>query len=162
MSVEENLFQSKKFYFIFFGIIILTMLILRLSQNRLPEIDVSLKGVKLHALVANTPERQQRGLGQRDNMAGFDAMVFPFVFPDRYGFVMRDMRFPIDIVWFNDGKVVDIAPNVPIEPNAKTEADLHVYYPRTIANTVVELPAGWSASHELKIGDILEGVENTP
>jgi uncharacterized membrane protein (UPF0127 family) len=79
-------------------------------------------------------------------------MVFLFPETKTHGFVMRDMHFPIDIIWLDHGVVVDIAPSVPVEPGA-IESDLRVYYPRKPANIVLELNAGWADAHKLRIGD---------
>ena len=65
------------------------------------------------------------------------------------------MQFAIDIVWLNDGVVVDIAPNVQPEPFDVKEYELAVYVPRDVANAVLEFEAGWVKKHNLKIGDRL-------
>jgi uncharacterized membrane protein (UPF0127 family) len=71
---------------------------------------------------------------------------------------MRDMKFPIDIVWFNDGVVVDIASFIKPEFDVPEE-DLMIYLPRMEANVVLELPAGWTVRNDLKIGDKITLVE---
>ena len=142
------------YHLIVFGALLLSAIGLKLWSYHLSDATVVLKGETLHVMVAKTPMQQFRGLAGRDNLGRFDGMIFVFPKADRVGFVMRDMRFSIDIVWFSNGRVVDIAPNVPVEPVA-TEAQLKVYYPRKEADLVLELPAGWAASHGLVIGDQL-------
>lgn len=149
---------SKKGHFIFFIIFLVALGGLKLWQYRWPKAEVTLDGAHLNVLVAKTPWHWHRGLGKRANMDGFDAMLFIYPKSDRYGFVMRDMQFPIDIVWIHRGIVVDIAPAVPIEPG-KEEGEYTVYLPRTEADTVIELPAGWAAANDLKIGDILRATD---
>jgi hypothetical protein len=121
---------------------------------RLSDTTVWLKGVPLRVLVADTPLHRFRGLGRRDALAPYDGMIFLFPEAGQYGFVMRDMRFPIDIVWVAEGVVVDIAQDVSIQPDA-SEFELSSYFPRIAADTVLELPAGWAAAHRLGIGDIV-------
>ena len=84
-------------------------------------------------------------------------MIFLFPDDDRHGIVMRDMNFPIDIIWLYHGTIVDVAPNVQTENVG--EEDLVVYYPRDNANVVLELPAGWAKQNDVKIGDALKVVE---
>jgi len=115
--------------------------------------QVFLKQEKLELYVAKTIKDMYVGLGGRDDLGGKDGMLFLYDYPGRHGIVMRDMRFPLDIVWLDEGLVVDIAPAVPIEPYV-TESALIVYRPRIDATMVVELPAGWAARHDLKIGDV--------
>lgn len=124
------------------------------QRYHIPITTLSLKGQSLHLLVADTPARQRVGLGNRNSLGRYDGMLFVFESPDRYGIVMRNMRFSIDIVWFHEGRVVDIAPKVPIEPS-RAEPELTVYFPRDRANAVIEFPAGWTESHGLRIGDQL-------
>lgn len=121
-----------------------------------PKSTIELKDTKLQVLIADNPYRQYKGLGGRKTLAPYDGMLFLFGIPGKYGFVMRDTLFSIDIVWFMDGQVVDIAPSVPVELNVP-EANLRRYYPRIPATMVLELPAGWAVSHGLRIGDSLKG-----
>lgn len=128
---------------------------LKVLEYRWPKAHVEFKGEPLHVLVAKTPKHRYRGLGKRDSLEQYDGMLFVYYSYNKHGIVMRDMRFPIDIVWLKDGEVVDFAPHVPIEPES-AEQELAQYYPRKEANAVLELPAGWTLDHELKIGDRLE------
>jgi uncharacterized membrane protein (UPF0127 family) len=123
-----------------------------LWQFHWSKVTVRLGGIDLYVLVANTPSRWHRGLGNRTSLAPYDGMIFLFPETKTHGFVMRDMHFPIDIIWLDHGVVVDIAPSVPVEPGA-SESELRVYYPRKPANIVLELNAGWADTHNLRIGD---------
>ncbi len=125
---------------------------LKLWSYHWPSTMITLKNTSLSVLLANTPDHEYTGLGGRKSLAPYDGMLFLFAHPGRIGIVMRDMQFPIDIVWFSQGKVVDLAPNVPIQPGVPEER-LTVYYPRLDADMVLELPAGWADSHSLRIGD---------
>lgn len=137
---------------IFVGIFIIATIGVELWQLHWPKATIRLRNTDLYVLVANTPDHWYRGLGGRTNLAPYDGMIFLFPVSKPQGFVMRDMIFPLDIVWLDRGAVVDIAPRVPIEPGA-TEDELRVYTPRKPANIVLELPAGWAEAHSLKIGD---------
>ncbi len=120
-----------------------------------PKTTLLLAGQTLHVLVADNAYRHHKGLGGRDTLAPYDGMLFVFDMPGKHGFVMRDTRFSLDIVWFVQGKVVDIASKIPIETDVPDEK-LRRYYPRKPSTLVLELPAGWSEKHDLKIGDTLQ------
>ncbi len=105
----------------------------------------------VHVLVAKSMYQQYRGLGKRDTIAPYDGMIFPFLLYGRQGIVMRDMRFPIDIIWLRDGVVIDLAQNTPLEPGAH-EGEYRVYLPRDESNAVLELPAGKAADLGIGIG----------
>lgn len=145
----------------FFGLLLFLVLafgLLKGLEYYWPSAEVSLAGQELRVLVAKTPKHQYRGLGMRDDLGEYDGMIFVFPFSKKVGIVMRDMRFPIDIVWLERGVVVDIAKNVPIEPGV-ADRDLRVYYPRDDVNLVLELPAGWADEYGLKIGDVMTAVK---
>lgn len=145
--------MMKKYYWAIFVIIVLTAIILGFWQKtHWPTAWIELGGKRLEVLVADTIGHQYTGLGKRKDLGVYGGMLFLHSETKKYGIVMRDMRFSIDIVWLNNGQVIDIAPNVPTEPGV-SDARLRVYYPRKSANAVLELPAGWIEKNGVKIGD---------
>lgn len=153
MPFQRNQQKIKKSHLITLGLVAFFGIALRLWQFHYNTEHVILKNEKLYVQLAETPKQWYKGLGGRENMGEFDGMFFLFPFFEKHVFVMRDMKFSIDIVWFNAGKVVDIAPSVPVHPQ-----DMQ-YTPRALANAVLELPAGWAEAHKLQIGDRLEPVK---
>ena len=101
--------------------------------------------------VADTPILRARGLSGRECLAPTDGMWF--VFPDEgiHGFWMKDMHFPIDILWISDDFRV-----VHIEEHAAPESYPHVFYPDAPARYVLEIPAGSSARAGIVRGDRAE------
>lgn len=145
----------KKYYWMIFLIIVLMAIVLNFWQKfHWPTIWVEFGGERIELLLADTIGHQYVGLGGRDNLGIYDGMLFVHSEADKYGIKMRDMRFAIDIVWLNNGEVIDIAPNIPTEPGV-SEAQLRVYYPRKPANIILELPAGWTEDRGVKIGNRL-------
>ena len=150
----ENL-NIKKWHVILLCIIVFSAITLAIYQRvHWPTVNVTIKGQQLELMYAKSRYHMNRGLGGRESTEPFDGMLFVFDASGRQGIVMRDMRFPIDIVWVDKGVVVDIAPNVPIQ--MVPENQLIPYYPRKSANMVIELPAGWAREHGLVIGDKLQ------
>lgn len=145
---------GKWFIIIFFGAAIFLF-----GWNRLywPKATLTIEGTTIRVLVAKSMYQQYRGLGKRNTIEPYDGMIFPFLFYGRQQIVMRDMRFPLDIIWLRDGVVVDFAQNVPIEPDAR-EGEFMIYRPRIDANAVLELPAGKAALLNLTIGTVVEQV----
>lgn len=147
------------FKFYFFIIFLLVAIFLFFWQRfHWPSTTVSLQGENLQVMIADSIYRQQKGLGERTNIVPYDGMIFPFALLDKHAFVMRDMKFSIDIIWLKKGEVVDYAPSVPIEPD-REEGEYTIYRPRIEADMVLEVPAGWSKAHDLKIGDKMTLVE---
>ena len=128
--------------------------------NRLywPKATLDVNGHTIRVLVAKSVYQQYRGLGKRDSIEPYQGMIFPFLLYGRQGIVMRDMRFPIDIIWLRDGIVIDLAQNVLLESGQK-EGEYIIYRPRADANAVLELPAGKSVELGLEIGTKIEQVK---
>lgn len=156
--MKEEQKKLKTWHIVFLLILVVSFIVVKIWQQHWPEAVVNLKDTELNVLVAKTPKHMYQGLGGRDYFGEHDAMLFVYGYKDKQGIVMRNMNFPIDIVWFADGVVVDVAANIQPEFDVP-ENKLMVYYPRTDANAVLELPAGWANRHKLKIGDKITLVE---
>ncbi len=156
--MEEENKKLKTWHIVFLLILVVSFIGIEIWQLHWPEATIILKDTELNVLVAETPKHMYQGLGGRDYFGEHDAMLFVFGYKYKHGIVMRDMNFPIDIVWFSDGVVVDRVTNVQPEFDVP-EDKLMVYYPRVDANSVLELPAGWVSRHNLKIGDKITLVE---
>lgn len=155
---EDEKKKIKTWQIIFLLILAVSFLGVKIWQLRWPEAILTLKDTELNVQVAKIPKHMYQGLGGREYFGEHDAMLFIYGYKDKQGIVMRNMRFSIDIVWFNDEVVVDIASGVQPEFDV-SEEKLMVYYPRAEANAVLKLPAGWANRHNLKIGDKITLVE---
>ena len=102
--------------------------------------------------IADDPESRQRGLSGRERLAADEGMLF--LLPnDSPSFWMKGMRFPLDIVWIRDGRVVDVSADVP--PPRGPDAPLPTYSPDRPANRVLEVNAGWAEDHGIRRGDLV-------
>jgi uncharacterized membrane protein (UPF0127 family) len=99
--------------------------------------------------VAQTPQQQAMGLMYRTALADNRGMLFPFNPPQPVSFWMKNVPVPLDMIFLRDGKVVEVAANVP----PCTTASCPVYGPKTPINQVIELRAGRVAELGLRIGD---------
>lgn len=145
--------KKKNLFWVIFLIMIALAVVVKLWQaHHWNSVFLEINGKKLEVLLAKTYAQQFSGLGKRDGLGIYQGMLFIHSLPDKYGIVMRDMRFPIDIVWLKNGEVIDIAPNVPVELGVP-ENQLRIYRPRKPANAILELSAGWVEQNGLKIGD---------
>ena len=115
------------------------------TTNRI-EID----GVTLTVELATTPSAQQQGLSDRDSMSQDHGMLFIFTQAAEWGFWMHEMRFSLDIIWFNVNKQVifieqDLLPCTP--------SICPVYTPPVNAMYVLEVNAGFVKANGVKLGD---------
>jgi hypothetical protein len=75
-------------------------------------------------------------------------VVFVYDHDEQYRFWMKNMRFPIDILWIKGNIIVDITKNIPIPSGS----DLPVYFPEVPVNIVLELPAGTVDTYGITTG----------
>ena len=76
-----------------------------------------------------------------------ELLFFIFENPGRYGFWMKDMLFPLDIVWIDANKTV-----IGIEKNLSPETYPNVYTPVSSISYALELNAGSAQEFGLKPG----------
>lgn len=114
-----------------------------------PDAWVEIGTQRVAVELAVTPSEQSRGLGYRDTLAWNTGMYFPYERPGFYTFWMKGMRFPIDIVWIRQGRIVDLHQDVPFEPGGNGPS----LRPRQIVDAVLEVPAGYAAASGWRIGD---------
>lgn len=122
----------------------------QIKDHQIIEIEVA--GQVLKVEVVNTPLSSARGLSGRDEI-GSDGMLF--ILPQRKiaQFWMKDMRFDIDIIWIDEGKIIGWQENVP-KPEVNTSLDkLLIYSPDQPIEMVLELPAESIKKHQFIIGD---------
>lgn len=97
--------------------------------------------------VVKTPEAMERGLGGRPSIEENYGMLFIFGAPGTYGFWMKDMLAPIDIIWLSDNGTI-----VGIEENVSPDSYPKVFYPSSPVRLVLETKAGESTRKNWKIG----------
>lgn len=112
---------------------------------------VSVGQIRLTVDLAVTDEERYRGLSGRESMSPDHGMLFVFPSRERHGFVMRDMNFPLDFLWIDGTKIVDITPSVPVD----TTLPLKSYQPSVPVDKVLELHAGTADRLGIRVGDTL-------
>jgi uncharacterized protein len=111
---------------------------------------IVVNGFAILADLAITDEDQIKGLSIRDQMNENEGMLFVYGEPSRQSFWMKDMKFPIDIIWLNEtGSVVHVEENLrPCVPSLECPS----FSPNENAQYVLETVAGFADKHHLKIG----------
>lgn len=114
-----------------------------------PEPAVTLDGVAVRVLLADTAEERSRGLQGHDALADGEGMLFVFDDVAVRTFAMKDVAFPIDVVFIADDMTVS-----GIEPLDPGDARL-VSSPGP-SPYVIELSQGWAAEQGIAVGSTLE------
>ncbi|MDE1831375.1 MAG: DUF192 domain-containing protein [Thaumarchaeota archaeon] len=80
----------------------------------LPKGQVKIGNVLLDVEIADTLQRQNKGLQYHTPLSYSQGMLFPFAQPQVISIWMKDMQFPIDIIWLDSsGNVLYIEKNAP-------------------------------------------------
>lgn len=109
---------------------------------------ISLGGVDVIVAIADTQELQEKGLSGHKPLVLNEGMLFLFSKPTQVGFWMKDMLFPIDIIWFDENRRL-----VDLWENATPESYPQIHEPVTLSKYVLEVPAGFLRDHHIEKGD---------
>jgi len=118
----------------------------RLNQIAAP--TLKLEGSTIELEIAQTAEQRVRGLSGRVSLPENSGMLFIFEGEGEYGFWMKEMHFPIDIIWLDENFTV-----VDIKKNALPESYPELFYPKAPAQYVLEVNAGFAEAHNIKEGE---------
>lgn len=147
-----------KYLFIGLGLFAIVLLSVALEPKKpvpavqpqtLPRGTVLAGSTTIAVEVADTHLSRRQGLSGRTTLPAGTGMLFAFEQEGDWGIWMKDMQFPIDIIWMDSaGAVITVAADVSpaTYPNS--------FYPERPARYVLEVPAGYAAAH-----DIAEGSE---
>lgn len=113
--------------------------------------EAHVRGQRILLEMARTPQQQAIGLMFRDDLPDDRGMLFPFDPPRPVNFWMRNVRFPLDMIFLRDGEVRAIAPNVP----PCTTATCPTYGPEDVVDQVIELKGGRAAALGITVGDTI-------
>ncbi len=142
----------RKILLAFFSLIV--VVIVFVLYQKLSSPVASIRTHEFQLLIARSETDKQIGLSKHNSLPEDKAMVFIFEKPDYYRFWMKDMKFPIDIIFIKDNKIVKIYENAPILKKSVTE--LPIYSPPEQIDKALEINAGLSKKLNFKIGDIVE------
>jgi len=136
-----------------FGTLVVIILVLIKIDYLSPKSPTAeINGHVFSLYLAKTPQEQETGLAKFNEINKNQGMLFLFQKPDYYSFWMKGMKFPIDIIFINKDRIVDIFQNVPV---AK-DNNLPTYKTREKADKVLEINFGLSDEYKIRIGNIVK------
>ena len=142
----------KKGLIIFFSSIILFIAItaglsyLERTHGIYPR-EIRFGGTLVHLTLAVTEGEKEAGLSGFSSLAADQGMLFIFDKSDKWAFWMKDMHFPIDMIWIDrNGLIVDV--KSAIDPSTYPE----IFTPRSAASYVLEVQSGFAQKNNLAIG----------
>jgi len=107
------------------------------------------KGEEILVEVADTIKKRSLGLGKRISLKNSWGMLFVFEKRKPHRFWMKNMLFPLDIIWLDNNKIVHITHNA--KPDNYKD-DPEVITSPVPVNFVLEIAAGRASTLQLKAG----------
>lgn len=154
-----KLINSNNTIFLFFIVLVLIITFsflffsLKTSVKKISGNDdhpyIVLKNEKFKIEVVDNYESQVQGLSDRKRLGERSGMLFDFGDKRQRNFWMKNMHFPIDIIWIEDDEIVNISKNCQPE-GERPEKHYQSLLP---VNYVLEINAGISDKLDLKNGD---------
>lgn len=112
-------------------------------ENNFQKGKITIDNTTLNVQVAETPDQMVEGLQFQQPLPYNQGMIFVFGQPQVVAMWMKDMQFPLDMIWFDsDGNIVHIERNL---PPCVGDAPCQVYDGgRQDAKYVLEVTAGFA------------------
>lgn len=140
--------KNKFIILIFAGIIFCAFIVFFSFQNKTDRICFKENCYKVE--IARTQEEKEKGLMFWENLSKEQGILFINSEENIFSFWMKNMKFPIDIIWLNNNFEV-----VFIEKNAQPcgESECLNINPEKLAQYILEINAGEADRIGLQIGD---------
>ncbi len=112
---------------------------------------VTVNHYPLQVMVADTEQKRSEGLAIKDHIDENEGMLFVFQKSGNLKFWMKDMKFPIDIIWLDENQVVRyIMPNL---TPCRSYSLCPNYGPDQKMRYVLETTSGFAARHHIVINE---------
>src|SRR5262245_59669655 len=96
---------------------------LDIQAAELPSRRLLINGQVCEVEIAQNDAQRAQGLSGSNPLADNTGMLFLFAKPGNYIFWMKDMRFPLDMIWIKSHKVVGITADAAIPTQGMTLQD---------------------------------------
>ena len=114
-----------------------------------PFVTMYINQTYIDAELAETEKERQLGLALRPGILEDRGMLFLFDTDDMHGIWMKEMQFPIDILWLNEEFIV-----TGHEEGVPPESFPAVFVGDVPSRYVLEVNDGFAQKHDIKIGDV--------
>ena len=111
---------------------------------------ITIAGTVVVVELATTPQAQQNGLSGRSSLPEDHGMLFVFDHEDYWSFWMPNMKFPLDIIWFDSAHKV-VWTELDVQP-CSSLSNCPVMTPESQAMYVLEVNAGFVTTHHIQLG----------
>jgi hypothetical protein len=97
--------------------------------------------------IADTPDKRYLGLSDTDSLGPDEGMLFTYEREDRYAYVMRNMSFPLDIVFVDANGTITRIHHAAVDDDGRFVGE---------GRYVLEVNRGWANRTGVDVGDRIE------
>lgn len=135
-----------------FSILLLGILLTGCQVRSTKMVEVIIGQQTICAEVADQPTQWARGLSGRASLTADRGMLFVFPQSAIRSFWMKEMNFPLDIIWINNNQIVETWSKAPVPSGNQIPS----YRPENLANYVLEVSAGSLEKYGWRLGDLVK------
>jgi len=118
---------------------------------------IIINGNEIEVEVVDDEIGRREGLSGREVLEDNKGMLFVFeAINFKPAFWMKDMLFPIDIIWVNDGVITQIDKNIGPPETVTSDEDLRLYLPNDEIDYVIEVNGGFCDRMMIRTGDSVD------
>jgi hypothetical protein len=145
---------AKIIIFFFLGLLLALVLLFSFGQKQQNTQKIAyihhanLDNVDLTLGIAQTADERRIGLSGQVRLLPDHGLLFVFDNPGKYGIWMKDMNFPIDVIWFDETNHI-----IFIKNNFLPQSFPQIASPPSPALSILEVPSGFVLTHQIGIGD---------
>lgn len=148
------MFNKKKLIILLVAVVAIVLSILFYFGTKSYPKRININNVIVNVEVVDNAVLMAKGLSGHEPLSELEGMLFVFSSPGLHYFWMKDMTFPLDIIWFDaDKKIVHIEKG--LSPNTYPKS----YFSSEPSLYTLEVNSGFSDKFGLKIGDHFSFVE---
>jgi uncharacterized membrane protein (UPF0127 family) len=122
---------------------------LAIFRNQGPQLTVA--GATYELRIADEDPEKEKGLGGLERLPKDEGMLFVFDRSDYYIFWMKDMNFPLDILWIDDDYKIIYA-----ERNISPDSYPQKFVSQVPAKYVLEINGGQMYENGIQVGSKVE------
>lgn len=146
--------KYKAYFILFIAITIIILLFINLNHKTKSKITaIKINDIIITLEVADDYSEQINGLSNRKNLVDYHGMLFVYPRYQTMNFWMKEMNFPIDVIWIKDNEIVGFEKNIPL---FNEQGDIKKFSSLIPVNYVLEVPANFIDKNNIKITDKIE------
>ena len=148
----------RKYWMIILGLVMIAGFVYSFQDKRkgVDGVELWVGDATIEVEIADTNVARVQGLSGREFLDENRGVLF--IFPDsrRQSFWMKEMKFDLDMIFINEGRVIEVYEQVPAPIEGQEDGREIKVVTKGEADMVLEVNSGWVRENGIKVGDKVE------